>query len=244
MPDDRGHIDSEALQRSVSALRSAFETTALEDALTELLEASCRLFAITGTGLMAVDENRGLSYLAATDEPGRLLEELQERVGRGPCVDALVYDRVVISEDLPADDRWPELSEKLREHSVRGLLGVPVHVNGTAIGSLNGYVDKPYAWDASEIQALQTYADLVGRLLASAIQAHARGQLVEQLQHALDSRVVIERAVGMVMGRDGIDAVTAYGRLRSVARARRERVSELAERVLAGAPLDDPPDPA
>jgi AmiR/NasT family two-component response regulator len=65
--------------------------------------------------------------------------------------------------------------------------------------------------------------------------AHARGRLVEQLQYALDHRVVIERAIGLLMGRAGdVDAVAAFNRLRDLARSQRRRVAEVAEEVLAG----------
>jgi GAF domain-containing protein len=123
-------------------------------------------------------------------------------------------------------------------HGIRAVLGVPVHLAGETVGALDGYVDRPYEWDETHVRALQAYADLVGSLLASAVQARQRSELAGQLQHALNSRVVIERAVGMIMGREHVDAVTAFNRLRRQARNRRDRVADLAERVLEGMPLD------
>lgn len=238
MAETGGHIDSDALARSLGGLPRAVHDIALKDALGEVLQAALRLFDVTGTGLMVIDEGRVLSSAAATDEAGRLLEATQERVGRGPCVDALVYGTVVQVRDLAEDDRWPELKLELPEHGVRAVLGVPVRVVGETVGALNCYVDEPREWSESEVRALEAYADLVGNLLASAVQAEQRSQLADQLQHALDSRVVIERAVGMIMGRHDIDAVTAFNRLRRAARDRSERVAALAERVLRGLPLD------
>jgi GAF domain-containing protein len=233
-----GHIDAAALERSLQGLRTTIEGAGLEQSLGAALEAASVLFDVSGIGLMVIDENRALRYVAATDEVGRALEEVQERDGHGPCIDALVFDKVVQSRDLVEDERWPEIRSGVREGSVRAVLGVPVHVAGETVGALDGYLDRPYEWDAGHVKALQAYADLLGSVLASAVQARRRGELVDQLQHALHSRVVIERAVGMLMGREGIDAVAAFDRLRREARNRRERVAELAERVLAGLPLE------
>lgn len=238
MAQPGGHIDPDALERSLEGLRKRVEGAPLEEALREVLDAACLLFDIAGTGLMVIDEHRALRYVAATDDTGRVLEEAQERAGRGPSVDALVFDKVVQSRDLGADERWPEIVSAVSELGVRGVLGVPVHVAGETVASLDGYVGRPYEWDETHVRALQAYADLIGSLLAGAVQARQRGELVDQLQHALNSRVVIERAVGMIMGLEGVDAVTAFNRLRREARNRRERVAELAERVLEGLSLD------
>ncbi|HEU4657965.1 MAG TPA: GAF and ANTAR domain-containing protein [Capillimicrobium sp.] len=238
MVEAGGHINPEALERSLGGLRRSVHRIELKEALREVLHGALELFDVTGTGLMVIDEGRVLCSVAATDEPGRLLEETQERVGHGPCVDALVYDTVTQVPDLAEDDRWPELKPELPDRGVRAVLGVPVHVAGETVGALNCYVDKPRDWSESEVRALQAYADLVGSLLASAVHAQHRSELADQLQHALNSRVVIERAVGMLMGRHDIDAVTAFNRLRRAARDRSERVAALAERVLRGHNLD------
>lgn len=238
MADATGHINPTALENSLNGVLEAVEGTALERALHDVLKAACVLFGISGTGLLVIDENRIQRYVASTDEIGRFLEEIQERSGVGPCVDALTFDTVVQSRDVGEDERWPEIRGELVERGIRAVLGVPVHIAGDAVGSLDGYVDQPYEWDDSDVTALQAYADLIGSLLASAVQARQRGELADQLQQALDSRVVIERAVGMIMGVDGLDAVTAFNRLRKAARDRRIKVAELAERILEGAPLD------
>lgn len=234
MSETTGHVDPTALERSLRGLRVSVESSSIDDAIREVLEAACLLFGISGTGLMVIDEDRALRYVAATDRLGRQLEEVQDRAGVGPCVDALVFDAVVQSRNLSEDDRWPEIRDELVQAGICAVLGVPVHLGGDAVASLDGYMDRPYEWDASHIRALQAYADLVGSLLGSAVQARQRGEIADQLQHALDSRVTIERAVGMLMGLEDVDAVSAFNRLRGVARDRREKVADVAEEVLAG----------
>ena len=97
---------------------------------------------------------------------------------------------------MAADTRWPGLDE-LPAAGVRAVLGVPLHADGLPVGSLNVYRDRPHDWSDGEVTALTAYASLIEGLLQTALHARRR----EQLQHALDHRVVIERAVGVIMGR-------------------------------------------
>lgn len=226
-------IDGVALERSLSALRSHGSEEHLIGALQQVLGATRELFSASGAGLMLIDENTALCAVAATDEAGRMLEERQEQIGHGPCVDALVLDQITETSDLSDDERWPELGPELPSAGVRAVLGVPVRLNGAAVGALNVYRDEPHAWDRSEIAALSSYGGLIEGVLRTALQAHHRNQLAEQLQHALDNRVVIDRAVGVIMARERVDPVTAFNRLRSRARGAERKIVDVAEELLA-----------
>lgn len=231
-----GFIDSAALERSLVALQEHGTAGQLIHALQQVLSAACELFSASGAGLMLLDESTALHAVAATDEPGRMLEERQEQVGRGPCVDAVVLDQVTVVADLSEDERWPQLLPELPEAGVRAVLGIPVRLNGVAVGSLNVYRSQPHHWDETEVSALSSYGGLIGGVLRTALQAHQRTQLAEQLQHALNNRVVIERAVGVIMAREHVDPVTAFNQLRSRARSSERKIVDLAEALLAGIP--------
>ena len=226
-------IDPAALAHSLSALRDRSLDDGLVGALDHVITAACQLFSASGAGIMLTNDSSVLTGVAATDEPGWHLELGQERVGEGPCVDALTFDRIMTTVDLQADERWPALLRELPDQTVRAVLGVPLHVDMISVGSLNVYRDHPTEWDVSEAAALEAYAQLIEGLLRSALRAHQHEQLVEQLQHALDHRVVIERAVGVIMGRENIDAVAAFNRLRHQARSAERKVSEVAADLLA-----------
>lgn len=235
-----GYIDAAALERGLNALegrlanlRARVNEGGLNEALHEVIVAACSLFGATGAGIMMVDDTSALCAVAATDEAGRLLETRQEKAGEGPCVETLTFDRVMQTVDLPDDERWPKLGEEMREAGVRAVLGVPLHVNSIPVGALNVYRGQPHEWDETEVDALQAYARLVENLLRGALRVREREQLAEQLQHALDHRVTIERAVGVIMERERVDAVTAFNRLRQIARNSQSKAAEVAERLLA-----------
>ena len=186
--------------------------------------------------MLVAEDGHSLRYVASSDDVARQLELAHQEAGEGPCIDAFVRDACVRTDDLHAESRWPALRAALRDQPVRAVLGLPTRL-GAPVGTLNLYCEHPRAWDESEIRALEAYDRLLEERLAGALQAKQHGHIVDQLQTALDSRIVIERAIGFLMGRKGLDGPTAFNELRGVARNSRRRVSEVAEDVLAGRPF-------
>jgi GAF domain-containing protein len=236
--EDRGsvlplRIDADVLARSLQALRDAdLGAQPVEDAVVAAVAGAQRVFAVTGAGLMLLDDESVLRYAAWTDPGARALERAQEVAGQGPCVDAFVFDRVVATADLMSDERWPRLNEALEEERERSVLGIPTHVGGITVGSLNLFADLGHEWDESELRALEAYNEILEGVLSTAVIAHRGEAIADQLQRALDSRVPIERAVGVLMERDRLTAVEAFNALRSQARRRRCRVADMALEVL------------
>ena len=229
------HIDPGALARSVEGLGALVAEPASVDEMIEgVIQAARRLFAVTGVGLMLADEGAGQCYVGATDEAARELERVQEELGEGPCVDCFVLGKVIQTDDVTDDARWPRLSARLASSGVRAVLGVPTVLAGTPVGSLNVYRDEPYAWDDSDIAAVEAYNGVIESVIGGAVATRRSGRVVAQLQEALDRRVVIERAVGVLMARRGIDALAAFDVLRRAARDARRKVADVAADVLAG----------
>lgn len=227
------HIEREALELALRRLdRVELAQLDLVDALGRVIDATQALFNVSGSGLMFVDDTSVLRFVVATDEPGRILESAQEEIGEGPCVDALVHGATFATADIATDARWPLVRDAVAAAGVRAVLGVPVGVAGSTVGSLNVYCDEPHEWDDSEIDAIEAFKSIIENVVATELLMQRRGAVIDQLQFALDNRVVIERAVGVIMGGEGVDAVTAFNRLRGAARARRLRAADVARQVL------------
>ena len=187
------------------------------------------VFAGSGVGLMLIAEDgHSLRYVASSDDVARHLELAHEQSGEGPCVDAFVLDARVKTDDLLVEPRWPDLRVALRDQPIRAVLGLPTRL-GTPVGTLNLYCERPRVWDESEITALEAYNHLLEARLAECTAGRQHDQIVDQLQVALDSRVTIERAIGLLMGRDGLDAADGLQRVApdcaqlTAARERRRR---------------------
>ena len=227
-------IDNDELERSLHSLRSSLpdQETDLGGALARVADATRLLFSADGAGVMLIDEDRALAVVTSDDPRSKLLETSQRDLGRGPCVDCLVLDHLIMTDDVLRDPRWPGLAELLAPSEIRSILGVPVRIGGGALGSLNVYRLREGDWAHDEVAAIEAYAGVVEDLVGSALLAHQRGALADQLQHALDSRVVIERAVGFLMASGRVDAVTAFDQLRRRARSERRKVSDIATELV------------
>jgi GAF domain-containing protein len=227
------HIDEEALRSSLQRLREAAFDAEVVGVMKRTVDAVHGVFGYGGAGIMFITESGYLSYVAASDETGRQLEEAQASVGQGPCYESYVYAREVVSIDVHADSRWPDLRTQL-SFQVRAVAGTPILLSGSPVGTLNVYRDEPVEWDKSDVNALTAYSSLIAEVLATALAAQERGLVADQLQYALDYRVVIERAVGYLMGTHRLDAVTAFDVLRKRARDSRRRVADVATEMLGG----------
>jgi signal transduction protein with GAF and PtsI domain len=112
-----------------------------------------------------------------------------------------------------------------------------VELDGGVIGTLDVYAAEARDWDPGEVAALQAYAGLVASLLSAAVSAEVKGRLADQLQAALEHRWLIEQAKGVLMGREHLDAQTAFERLRGAARSSTRRLADVAKDITDGQPL-------
>lgn len=126
------HIRQDALERSVRQLRrsQADAAVSLEQALTHLTDSVTSIFGLTGAGLMLVNDEQLLEAALATDELGWTLEDAETQTGEGPCVDTVVHGRIVHTDDVRSDDRWPRLREW--DESDRSALAAFNHLRGIA----------------------------------------------------------------------------------------------------------------
>jgi len=175
----------------------------LDDALRRIVTATHQLFAVDGAGLMLIDPDQLLRNVADSDERIGHLEELQIEHGEGPCIDAFDDKELIHAADLGAEKRWPKFSPAAVDRGLRAVLASPIPYNQMAIGVVT-------VFSTSE----------------------QRGELADQLQRALDARVVIEQAKGALVARDGISAGEAFEQMRRRARAERRRVVEIAREIM------------
>src|SRR5918992_3080331 len=218
-------IDSDALAKSMARLEGVDPVdTGLDTALELAVSETDQLFEVDGAGLMLLGEDGSLRYVASSDEPGRMLESLQEQFGEGPCVDAFLEDAPVLAEAMAADPRWPSVGPLAAGHGVHAVLGVPINLREGPVGTLNVYAARPHTWDEADIAGIQAYTRVIASLLRTAVRAHVSGKAARQLQHALDHRSLIEQAKGVVMQRRGIDQQAAFDLLRAQARSSRRRL--------------------
>lgn len=227
------HVDRSILEASLRGVSTdELDRLDVRDAIARVVDATRALFEVDGAGMMLLDDASVLRYVVATDDAAHVLERVQEEAGVGPCVDALVLDTVVRSRDIIEDDRWPSIRDELGAVGIRAVLGLPITVAGTTVGSLNVYRATTFDWDESDEDALDAYRAVLEHVMTAGLVAQRSSAVVAQLQGALERRVTIDRAVGVIMGSEKLGLVDAFNRLRMTARARRVKATEVAEEVL------------
>ena len=203
--------------------------------LLTLLTARCvDVLGVAAAGLMLVAPDGDLRVMASSSEAMRLLElfELQSR--EGPCLDCYRRGEPVTGQDLTtANGRWPRFAPRALAAGFRSVHALPMRLRGTVIGALNLFHLAPGEMGGSDVEAAQALAD-VATIAILQHRATLEAQVVnQQLQHALNSRIIIEQAKGIVAEREGLNMEQAFSALRKYARDHNLRLVAVAEAVIA-----------
>lgn len=201
-----------------------------------LVDRCVELLDVSAAGVLLADRHGGVRMAAASSEKAELLELFAADTREGPCVQCLSTGQPVGSNDLAAEaDRWPRFAAAAELCGFAAAHCLPMRLRRNVIGALSlfGTVDDgAHSLSAQLGQALADVAT-IGILQQRAL-SHA--ELVsEQLQSALDTRVVIEQAKGVLAAHSHVlTPEQAFAKLRGYARARRLRLSVLAHEVISG----------
>src|ERR1039457_1993111 len=205
------------------------------DFLHVLTDRSVQLLDVSAAGLLLADPRGELRVVAASSEAARLLELFQIQNDQGPCLDCFRSGRPVQSVDLAAEaQRWPRFAPAAREAGFAAVKALPMRLREQVIGALNLFRAHPGPYDPADIRVGQALADVATISLLQERSMRHTDTLNEQLQTALNSRVIIEQAKGKLAGRLGLDMDQAFSLLRDFARKRNRRLSDLAQAFVDG----------
>lgn len=198
----------------------------LSDDIVEVLGATC-------AGVALLDEDGDLRFVTATSDTAAEAEHIQERLQAGACVEAIERNEPVAVHDLrDCHDRWPDYAREIEQIGVRAVLGVPLVVDDRRVGSLDIYGDEPRQWDDEAITTALVLADLGAAYVLNASELARTKRTAEQLQTALDSRIIIEQAKGVLAERTGTSTNEAFQRIRAAARSQSTKITEICRKVI------------
>ncbi|MFG1848280.1 GAF and ANTAR domain-containing protein [Micromonospora carbonacea] len=200
-----------------------------------LTERCVELLGVSAAGLLLTDQRDTLQVVAASSERTRLLELFQLQTDQGPCLDCFHTGQPVSVADLTQTTaRWPRFTAAAAEVGFAAVHALPMRLRSEVIGALNLFDVRPGALDEDKLRIGQALAGVatIGLLQHRAI--HRRDMLTEQLQTALNSRVLIEQAKGILAERLQVDVGQAFALLRDGARSRNRRLSELSQAIVDG----------
>jgi hypothetical protein len=206
----------------------------------QLIDSTMALLPIAAAGILLGDPSGGLHVFASSSEQSRLLELLQVEADVGPCLEAYRSGQPVLVENLAADAaRWPAFAERADEYGFRSLVALPLRLRNERVGALNLFLEGTGPMTSADVAVGQALADVatIGILHQRIL---TRSELVnQQLQTALNTRLIIEQAKGVLAERGTIDMDRAFNLLRGHARRTNRRLADLARAVVDGAETMD-----
>ena len=197
--------------------------------LQRLTTLTSELVAARASGLMLADHRGRLQVMAASDERAEMLELFQVQALEGPCQDCYREGQPVINADLVhAADQWPRFAPRAVAAGFKSVHAFPMRLRGQVIGALNMFGTNSGDMSDADAAIIQALADIatIGLLQERAI---TRGEVLsEQLQSALNTRIVVEQAKGALAQIHGGTPDEAFTRLRNYCRAHGLRLSAVA----------------
>ena len=204
--------------------------------LSLLSERCVELFDAEAAGVMLAGAPGGpLQLMASSSERMRLIELFELQGDEGPCPECYSSGRAVGEADLETTGRrWPAFSGEALRAGFRAVYAVPMRLRGEVIGALNLFRNRAGTMPEADLRAAQALADVATLgILQHRSQSESRS-LTEQLQHALDSRIVIEQAKGILAERSRIGVDEAFSVLRGYARHHNRYLSDVAQEISDG----------
>lgn len=227
---------AETFVEFADALVDDFDVTEL---LHVLVVRCVELLDITAASLVLADVDGGLRTVVASDERSRLLELLAMQDEHGPCLDCYRSGEPLANVDLrTAGGRWPGFAPESLAVGFDTSSALPLRLRTEVVGALN--LLRTGALGDADLRLAQAMAD-AATISILAYRTIRRSELLgAQLQTALDSRVVIEQAKGVLAERSRIGMDEAFRQLRGYARSHNRHLSELAREIVSG-DVDLPP---
>lgn len=222
---------SGAFVKLADTLVTDFDVIAL---LHWLVEECTEILDTQAGGLMLQDPAGVLQLIASTSEEAELVEILQLAVGDGPCMDCFRTGTAVTVGDIQAKaDNWPEFSAEALKLGFRSVHATPLRLRQQTIGTMNLFSHHVGELAPDDIAVAQALADVATIGILQERTIRSSNLVTEQLQHALDSRILIEQAKGVLAATNGMTMSEAFGAMRSYARNRNLNLRTVAEDIIA-----------
>ncbi|KQR65387.1 histidine kinase [Arthrobacter sp. Leaf337] len=171
--------------------------------------------------------------VAGSSPKAVLLDEIEQRIGDGPCIEALRVKAPVLLANVDTDPRWPVYREALEAEGCRATLGVPLELGEDAAAALNFFAFESGVFTPAVVQEAVEFADLAGGAVRLAVRLGTAQSLADDLAAAMQSRTSIDLACGVIMGQNRCSQAEAMAILTKVSSHRNQKLRVVAEEMLA-----------
>jgi GAF domain-containing protein len=228
-------VDYDLLHRELADLASALGPESdLHEGLHRLTVTAAAALELDGAGVTLQIPAADTHYITAADPVTLDVQRRQDELNEGAGIDAITSRQIVAVGDLTVEQPWPRFGPVVLEAGFRAAAAVPIPFQGLSVGAVNLYSARSRPWTTDEFNAGRLVAELAAGYLVNQELLRTTQTLAEQLQFALDSRIVIEQAKGILAGRLRIMPDSGFELMRSYARARRTKLRDIAGDIVAG----------
>ena len=182
---------------------------------------------------ITLSRRRRSMTIAGSSREARLVDEVQQAYGDGPCLQAMRSEKTVLVPDTSADSRWAEYCTTIAERGHLAVLCVPLALEDGATAAINLFAPQKDAFDEVAVRNCEQFASQAEKALRLAVRIGARQQLVDDLERAMRSRTAIDLATGVIMGQNRCSQEEAFNILTRVSNGRNRKLREVAEELLS-----------
>ena len=204
------------------------------EVLTLLTSRCVELLDAAAAGILLADSDGHLRVIGASNEQIQLLELFQIQNDEGPCLDCYRTGGVVLHSDLDRVSPWPLFTAECTNAGFKSVCAVPLRLHAHTLGCLNMFMSEPKGLTDTDVALAQALADVASIAIIQDQASRDAATREGHLQHALNSRIAIEQAKGMIAERHRVDMTEAFSRLRTYARNNNRGLTETAEALIAG----------
>lgn len=217
-------------------------TSSVDEFLNYLVVLTVRTLDAVGSAGVTLQPDRRPRTVASSDEVATRADEVQYHHEEGPCLEALATHTAVDIPDLSAETRFRKFTANALALGVRSVLSLPLAGSDAhTVGALNLYSFHPRAFQQATREQAQTFAGNIAGAIAVALRMANQAELTDNLRAALDSRTVIDQALGILMAQQRCGAEEAFAILRSASQHRNVKLRQVAAEVVESVAGEPPP---
>jgi GAF domain-containing protein len=205
------------------------------DLLMLLADRCVEVLDVQAAGIMLATPDGQLRVMASSSETVRVLELFETQAQEGPCFDCFHTGQAVVNQDLESDNgRWPRFAEEALNAGFHSAHALPMRLRGSMVGALNLFREGVGQMGPADLEVAQAFADVATIAILQHRATLEAQVLAQQLTHALNSRIILEQAKGMVAERLDLDMERSFATLRNHARRHNLRLVDVAQSVIDG----------
>ena len=232
-PAERLLRQAKLAERFVTLADTLVDDYDVVEVLDGLMSTCQELLDVDEAGMMLTDPRGGMQRVASSNEEARLLELLQVQTREGPCFESVKDGRIVVVDDISSTaDRWPTFAERALANGFNSVYAFPMRLREATVGGLNLFCKNRGSLDTESRVMAKALADIATIGILQQRTLSRSSVLAENLQRALNTRIVVEQAKGVLSERGSMPMDETFNLLRNYARSHNLKLSELARSVV------------